>query len=1038
MKKFLSLVLALAMTLSLVTISAGAKDFADSDELTSEQYEEAVNVMSEMGIIDGYSDGDFRPQGTLTRQAAAKIIACMMLGKTTAESLGTQAAPFKDVPAGSSFAGYIAFCVERGLISGYADGTFRPTGTLTGFAFLKMLLGALGYDSSIEGYTGTNWTVNVAGRAYEIGLTDGNEEFVGSRAATREEAALYAVNTLKATLVEYADKGSNLVINGVEVVQGASEPTYVTSSVYNAASSISADRDNEGMYTVEFAERYQPDLEMTRDTDDFERPSYTWSWKNRDIGTYVDYSLLVAEYTTGVTGRELYNVLTASTIRNADLLVYVDGGEAEGSEVIAKSDLVRSNNNDVGITDNGVLTQVFVDTDANDGDGEITIASINTYLAQATADYSERQERLALNVFVSDPKGVSRTVDLEDVAGIEDVTEDQFVLVNMSDKDRSRLEVVDVMDCEVLTDSTITKWSSATDPYVVSKLTTGGTQYDAAAKAFYDDDTLESYDEQLLTDMTYNVYLDQYGYVIGVELYEGTLNYVFVTGYDLNSSNISVRTATAAAIFLDGNMSEITVDVRDTNDNIKDAKNTYFSEWTNANNEASTDGNNKLNRWYSYTVDADGVYTLKPVKHFMATAYDVDTTINCSSVRLNEVDGYYDSRSYGNDDSIFITVELGKVDTSKAGVITDVEGVYTGVQDVDIELYSNRGDLKNSIYTVYDDDNYIIASIVLGEAQGSVANYAYILSGAKSEEKIDDTYYWEFDAVVGGEIVTLTAESKYDRTIDDLQPGHVQELRYTGEYVTAIKDVKADDIYSDNTKNIVDEEVYDVGHVADYDGRVDDDCETDDCQNRDASVGDYPESTRINGTLVLEGRTLYTSTADVGLTFVREAPAVVIQNENGKTVESAYSSVSEAIGTLADADERETAPGLQFQGRIVAILNSQGVAEWVVIISDTDVETGLDPDYDDDNNMDITLSGSDTVDGQPTAGAKVTLSEAADRDLTFKVDVYMVNGGSRVYLNTVSVKVAKDATDGFTAISGLANGQQYLLVCGDETALMNG
>ena len=93
MKKFLSLVLALAMTLSLVTISAGAKDFADSDELSGEQYEEAVNVMSEMGIIDGYAGGDFQPQGTLTRGAAAKIIACMMLGKTTAEALGTQAAP---------------------------------------------------------------------------------------------------------------------------------------------------------------------------------------------------------------------------------------------------------------------------------------------------------------------------------------------------------------------------------------------------------------------------------------------------------------------------------------------------------------------------------------------------------------------------------------------------------------------------------------------------------------------------------------------------------------------------------------------------------------------------------------------------------------------------------------------------------------------------------------------------------------------------------------------------------------------------------
>ena len=55
MKKFLSLVLALVMTMSLVTVSAGAKDFGDSADLSGEAYEEAVNVMSEMGIIDGYS-----------------------------------------------------------------------------------------------------------------------------------------------------------------------------------------------------------------------------------------------------------------------------------------------------------------------------------------------------------------------------------------------------------------------------------------------------------------------------------------------------------------------------------------------------------------------------------------------------------------------------------------------------------------------------------------------------------------------------------------------------------------------------------------------------------------------------------------------------------------------------------------------------------------------------------------------------------------------------------------------------------------------
>ena len=60
------------------------------------------------------------------------------------------------------------------------------------------------------------------------------------------------------------NKGSSITINGAEIVTGASEPTYVTSSIYNQATSINADKDNaSGDYTVEFAERYQTDLRLT-------------------------------------------------------------------------------------------------------------------------------------------------------------------------------------------------------------------------------------------------------------------------------------------------------------------------------------------------------------------------------------------------------------------------------------------------------------------------------------------------------------------------------------------------------------------------------------------------------------------------------------------------------------------------------------------------------------------------------------------------------------------------------------------------------
>ena len=966
MKKFLSLVLALAMTLSLVTISAGAKDFADSDELTGEQYEEAVNVMSEMGIIDGYASGDFQPQGTLTRGAAAKIIACMMLGKTTAEALGTQAAPFKDVPAGSTFAGYIAYCVESGLIDGYADGTFRPSNTLTGFAFLKMLLTALGYDSTIEGYTGTNWTVNVAGRATQIGLTDGNDAFVGTRAATREEACLYAVNALQATLVEYENKGQEITVSdGTVITVRPSAPTYVTSSISGAATSIDDTIDNTTHdYTVEFAERYQPDLELSHDTDDFMRPAHTWSWKDKEIGTYVDFDKMVAEYTTEVTGDEIYDLLSASTIRDNDVLSYVDGGAG----TVEKNDLVRNNRTELDDTGDGVLTQVFVDS----GRKEITIASINTYLAKATSSYSTTSETAALRVYETNSTGTTKTVDVDDVPEVANVEKDAFYAVTMSRKHSTNnaLQVVTIAEPQVMENSTVTKWSRD-DELVVSKLTTGGTEYKANVKAYFDDDTLEDYDLDLLTDMTYNVYLDQYGYILGVELYEGERNYVFITGYDRFGSYISVKTADAAAIFTDGSMDEITVDVSATDDNITafrsnpdytSAQKALYTTWTRS-------GDEQLNRWYTYTVDANNVYTLKPVSRMVATnvADDGDPTkidriVDCSNVYLDgNLPGTNSTRVYGNDNSVFITAETGTVDLGSQYAITDTTGAYTGVQEVEIEV-NNDSKLEAEIYTVYDKDQYVIASVIVGEARGNVTNYAYILSDVKSEEKIDDTYYWTFDAATREGIVTLTATSKYRSTISQLVKNTIEELRFTGDYVSKIIPLTMDVTALDTVINAGSDETYHVTGLVDRD-------------------------------MYLQGRTLWVENSPVasGLTFVSDANAVVIQPVNGKETKTAYSSVEEAISSLGDYDK--TADGLQFCGDIAAVLNNQGVAEWIVFKSTVDAGSGEGPGYGEDSNRGVTATSSINGFGQVRVNLTVTRPSYVPQsaDVYVRYNVY-VNG----------------------------------------------
>ena len=750
MKKFLSLVLALVMTMSLVTVSAGAKDFGDSADLSGEAYEEAVNVMSEMGIIDGYSDGDFRPQGTLTRQAAAKIIACMMLGKTTAESLGTSAAPFKDVPAGSSFAGYIAFCVERGLISGYADGTFRPTGTLTGFAFLKMLLGALGYDQSIEGYTGTNWTVNVAGRAYEIGLTDGNDNFVGSKACTREEAALYAVNTLQATLVEYENKGSSITINGIEVVQGASAPTYVTSSIYNQATSINDDKDNaSGDYTVEFAERYQTDLRLDAETDSFGRPARVWSWKGEEIGTYVDYSKMVAEYTTKVEYQDLYDAIGKTAAEKYDMDAYVDGVDnvGTGSTEVSQAKITKKNDKEVGSTGNGVLTQVFVNVD----DKEFTVTSINTYLAQAIADYSESSERLNIKIYTSLNTSITRYVDNDDfdVSGYE---KDDVLLVTMSG---ARQVIESVEDPEVVSEVSISSYSvdgkvADSDKYKLGQVTADGTKYSTAVKSFWDAKFLYNYNDntQQLKDYIYNLYLDPYGYVVGLENVEDTTNYLFIVGYDIGSSVLAKTLDKALVIFPDGQMKTVTCYEKD------------------GVGDVVTEDKANVNQWWTYSVDSDGNYVLKGVADDQFHDLDTNRVLDVENPTLKGVDRLgattttspsdYDVIAYGNTESVYITVEADKSVNKTDGSIVDVTSVTTGIRNTSIDMSENTTKGAYGAYVLYDG-NYVKYAVVVGE-DGSVGNrFVYLTDGigdrSYDAEVGDDGYYWSYDAIVDKQLV---------------------------------------------------------------------------------------------------------------------------------------------------------------------------------------------------------------------------------------------------------------------------------------------
>ena len=902
MKKFLSLVLALVMTMSLVTVSAGAKDFTDSSKIN---YTEAVDVMSAVKVIDGYTDGSFNPSATLTRGAAAKIICNLILGPTTASALVADAAPYKDVPTNHTFAGYIAYCQKEGIISGYADGTFKPANTLTGYAFMKMLLGALGYKADVEGYTSPNWSINVAKQAINAGLNKGLKgDFNGVKAVNREEACLYAFNTLKATMVEY---DTTITIGGVTVAGARKDVT-------NSASIETIKNDDK----MQFAERYFTKLtKKSNVTDDFGRPAVTWINNKTEVGTYVDYTTLVSSYTAKVKGGEVYNDIGSAAAKFDEVTYYVDGKVQPASVVTdLMSDVKKSNKDTFGASGKGVLTEVYVDTDEE----TIDVVIINTYIADVSADYNDKKEYLSVGVKNYGANAPTK-VYLDDVAGIEKYKEDDVILVQIADG-----VILNVIDPKTVEDAAISKF--ATDDYVV----TGGNQYDFAEKINRYNNVLNEYNKEELEDKTYDIYVDQYGYAIGIKLHSGTDKYLFLAGYDKTESNLTLKTAEAQVIFMDSTMSKVAIDFNETNKKLE--RETAPKDV----DKLVQNGDANRNQWFKYTED-DGVYTLTAVADQIVVAYgdtgSAKKSINCESARVAEGSKY----AWGNDDSVYITVKTDEVDSDvgdyryadvKFG-ISKVDAVYTGVQDVDLVLNA-KSPFKTStaapgdvIYALYDtDDKYIDAAIVLGESNDDNSKaYAYALKGAKSESFKDGNYYWEFDAAVGGKVETLTVKTKYTDVIDTIQKAIVDEDKTATYGIKGLLKLTYDKDGYVTKAVVVDNTASDIYGSSDFNASKD--------INPDIFKA-YEVKHNQPKDLVCTGRTLYTDVKnDVGLTLASGAPVVVVQiveDEDGdldRSIEE-YSTISAALNALKDE-------GKNFQGTIAADLNDKGTAEWIVISS---------------------------------------------------------------------------------------------------------
>ena len=200
LKKIAALVIVLAMALSTVSFAAFTDVAADAS------YNEAVTVMSALGLLKGYEDGSFGPDKTITRAEFAAVVV-RMLGMEDAAAGAATATNFTDVPASHWAAGYVKIANQKEIILGYGDGTFGPDDEVTYEQAIKMLVCALGYAPMFAEVKDAYPTSYMA-QANTLGMTVGANGKIGDK-ATRAIVARLAYNALDDKLMEQTGFGTD-------------------------------------------------------------------------------------------------------------------------------------------------------------------------------------------------------------------------------------------------------------------------------------------------------------------------------------------------------------------------------------------------------------------------------------------------------------------------------------------------------------------------------------------------------------------------------------------------------------------------------------------------------------------------------------------------------------------------------------------------------------------------------------------------------------------------------------------------------------
>jgi hypothetical protein len=716
LKKTLCLVLAVVLAVGTLAISASATDFNDDADI---EYNEAVEVLTAIKVIDGKDGNKFDPKGTLTRAEAAQIITKTLLTADTAKKLPASSTVFSDVPATNWAAAAVAYCNGQNIINGFA-GKFDPTGELTGVSFAKMLLVAIGVDGE---YTGDAWASNVAVASEKIKLADGIADFDYNASLTREQAAQMAYNA-----IWYSVEGN-----------------HTGDWAYDSENGVWVERVTAGEGSIA-GEVYNLSWDNTKDA--FGRKTKTITDGDKVEVVLADEPVLT--YTTATTDGKIAAALGATVTKKVNLTVITDGDAAEAKDVAKTGDNV--------IGGNGTLVEVY--KTAKD---TYDVVVINTYVATlAKKDITAAKKATASQDAAAAYITIGEMTYETDAFAADDVV--LYTVAYTVDGEGVATGVI----------QNVVKASSVSGSITASAkgyVRVNGTKYELSAN----NDELTAGEGALKVSSTTNTYyLDSYGYIIEAaegEVAEVETDYIYVlnTAASASKSNgdasdlfteSTSSAASAQAQVLDLTTGKISVVnqgvVKSTDGKYYYADKTGAATKTAVTNLAADRTEGKFTpAIYEYATLSDGsIVLVKAADLATVTTKKGDATLgNNDSV----------SGKYANASTVITLVETTA--NESGAVVSATVTTYTGIANFptltaeSALVVANKSGLVSSIVVVKEKEteetvNYAIYAGE-GETDTTGTKVAFYVGGERVEYYLDEEFETE-----------LTEDTVYDVTVD--------------------------------------------------------------------------------------------------------------------------------------------------------------------------------------------------------------------------------------------------------------------------------